>query len=104
MNITKAKLKQIILEELSGLLNEEEAQEEAQEQTQEAPKLKSDVAAVGDKVGKVSGIEKLFSRINNRAEFEQMATALINQASKNVDINDQIQALKNIIKNKSKSK
>ena len=97
---------------MSKILNEQEEQpaaasaeeEGAAEKEEPAEKMKSDAATVSQKIDKVSGIEKIMGRINNRAEFEQIASKLIDQASKNVSMSDVIMGLKNILKSRQKAK
>ena len=79
MNITKIKLKEIILEELSAVLNEEEAQEEAQPEA--APLASS--AAGKDQQSDTGKVLTYIDKIDNKIELAQVVSSIVGH-SKNV--------------------
>jgi len=84
MKITKEKLRQIIKEEVEKRIVVKEATE------------KADVARLGKKLDRTSGLEQLLSTITDRIEFEQFIRNVIRQSSKNIKHNEIIRAITNI--------
>ena len=95
MNITKKQLQRIIREEAASVVAEQAQSGQG--------KVAGDVGAVSSALDKVSSLKKLLGRINNRAEFQQLLSTLVQMAAVNVESTDVIAALKVVLANQSKT-
>ena len=85
----------ITKEYLRGLINEEvETQQQQADKPQ--PRGQQDVEKVKTRLGAVSGLDDLLSKVNSRVEFEEFLREVIKLGSKNVKSQDILTSVRNV--------
>ncbi len=86
MRMTKARLLEIIKEEVENISLSEAEPEGGEVEADAGEETKKDVQRVGDKLDKTAGLERMLGAINTPQEFHQLMVMFLEKASQHPSI------------------